>query len=43
MQLDAKARDAGWAEIEEKLKPFETAGGFVAPHELLLTRGRRPA
>ena len=41
MQLDPPARDAGWAEMLEKLKPFETANGFAAPHDLLLTRGRR--
>jgi hypothetical protein len=41
MQLDPAARDAGWTTMEEKLKVFESAGGFAAPNELLLTCGRR--
>jgi len=39
--LDAAARDAAWSAIEERLKVFETAGGWVGPNELLLTAARR--
>jgi SAM-dependent methyltransferase len=39
--LDAAARDAAWAEMEQKLRAFETAEGFEGPNELLLTTGRR--
>lgn len=41
LQLEPSACAAGWTEMEEKLKPFESAGGFAAPHDLLITRGRR--
>jgi SAM-dependent methyltransferase len=40
--LDAHARDAVWAEIAERLTPFDGPEGFVAPCELLVGAGRRP-
>jgi phospholipid N-methyltransferase len=40
--LDAHARDAVWAEIAERLAPFDGPEGFVAPCELLVGAGRRP-
>jgi SAM-dependent methyltransferase len=39
-KLDAAAQDAAWAEMEEKLRAFDTAGGWEGPNELLLTSGR---
>jgi hypothetical protein len=41
--LDADARAAVWAEIADRLAPFDGPGGFVAPCELLVAGGRRPA
>jgi SAM-dependent methyltransferase len=41
--LDADAREAAWAEIGEQLAQFEGPDGFVAPCELLVAAGRRPA
>ena len=40
-RLDAAARTAAWAEIEEKLSAFNVADGWEGPNELLLTVGRR--
>jgi ubiquinone/menaquinone biosynthesis C-methylase UbiE len=40
-RLDEAARDAAWAEIEEKLSAFNTPTGWEGPNELLLTVGRR--
>ena len=40
-KLDDAARDAAWAEIEEKLKAFDTSRGWEGPNELLLTVGQR--
>lgn len=41
-RLDEAARAAAWAEIEAKLRAFNTPGGWEGPNELLLTVGRRP-
>ena len=40
-RLERPKREAAWAEIEEKLKPFETGAGWEGPNELLLTAARR--
>lgn len=40
-KLEASAADAAWAEMEERLKIYETADGWVGPNELLLTAARR--
>jgi SAM-dependent methyltransferase len=40
-RLDPARRDAAWAEMEERLRQFETASGWVGPNELLLTAARR--
>ena len=40
-KLDDSAKDAAWAEIEEKLTAFNTASGWEGPNELLLTTGRK--
>lgn len=40
-RLDDNAKNAAWAEIEEKLSAFDTADGWEGPNELLLTVGRR--
>ena len=39
-RLDDGARAAAWAEIEDKLSVFNTAGGWEGPNELLLTAGK---
>jgi hypothetical protein len=39
-RLDDSARAAAWAEIEDKLSAFNTAGGWEGPNELLLTAGK---
>jgi ubiquinone/menaquinone biosynthesis C-methylase UbiE len=41
-QLDETAKNAAWAEIEEKLRAFDTPAGWEGPNELLLTLGYRP-
>ena len=41
--LDEGGREAAWAEIAERLQPFEGPDGFVGPCELLVAAGRRPA
>src|SRR4051794_35635445 len=41
--LDVEAREAAWAEIAERLARFDGPDGFVAPAELLVAGGRRPA
>jgi len=40
-KLDDDAKAAAWAEIEDKLKTFNTPTGWEGPNELLLTTGRR--
>jgi SAM-dependent methyltransferase len=40
-KLDDAAKEAAWAEIEQKLSAFNTLGGWEGPNELLLTVGRR--
>jgi ubiquinone/menaquinone biosynthesis C-methylase UbiE len=40
-RLETPKSEAAWAEIEEKLKPFETGAGWEGPNELLLTAARR--
>lgn len=40
-RLDAPAKEAAWAEIESRLRAFNTADGWEGPNELLLTIGRR--
>ena len=40
-RLERPKSEAAWAEIEEKLKPFETGTGWEGPNELLLTAARR--
>jgi SAM-dependent methyltransferase len=40
-KLDATAASAAWAEMEERLKRFDTATGWEGPNELLLTAARR--
>jgi hypothetical protein len=40
-RLDEPARNAAWAEIEQKLCAFNVAGGWEGPNELLLTVGQR--
>jgi SAM-dependent methyltransferase len=39
--LDAAAADAAWAEMEQRLRAFDTGDGWVGPNELLLTAARR--
>jgi SAM-dependent methyltransferase len=39
--LDPARREAAWAAMEQRLKKFETAEGWVGPNELLLTAARR--
>lgn len=40
-RLAPEAADAAWAEMEERLGVFMTAGGWVGPNELLLTTAKR--
>jgi hypothetical protein len=40
-RLDDGAADAAWAEMEERLKGFESAAGWEGPNELLLTAAKR--
>jgi len=40
-KLDPAAADAAWADMEMRLKAFETAEGWTGPNELLLTAARR--
>jgi len=40
-KLDATAASAAWAEMEERLKRFDTATGWEGPNEQLLTAARR--
>jgi SAM-dependent methyltransferase len=40
-RLDEAARAAAWAEIETKLKSFDTADGWAGPNELLLASGKK--
>ena len=41
--LDDAGQEAAWTEIAERLAQFEGPDGFVAPCELLVAAGRRPA
>jgi len=41
-RLDPERRRAAWADMEQRLKKFETASGWEGPNELLLTAARRP-
>jgi SAM-dependent methyltransferase len=41
-RLDESARNAAWAEMEQKLGAFNTSSGWEGPNELLLTVGCRP-
>jgi SAM-dependent methyltransferase len=40
-QLDEAAKNAAWADMEGKLKTFNTPNGWEGPNELLLTVGQR--
>lgn len=40
-KLEPAKRQAAWVEIEDKLKRFDTDGGWEGPNELLLTAARR--
>lgn len=40
-KLSDAAKEAAWAEIEEKLTVFQTKSGWDGPNELLLTAGSR--
>jgi SAM-dependent methyltransferase len=40
-RLDDAAKNAAWADIEEKLSAFNTPNGWEGPNELLLTAGRK--
>lgn len=40
--LDDTSQEAAWADIEDKLRRFDTADGWEGPNELLLTAGQRP-
>lgn len=39
--LDDAAKEAAWAEIEDRLTAYNTPSGWAGPNELLLTLGRR--
>jgi SAM-dependent methyltransferase len=39
--LDSGTADAAWAEMEQRLRTFDTGDGWVGPNELLLTAARR--
>lgn len=40
--LSQERQDAAWAEVEQALKRFEGADGFVGPSEMNLVVGRKP-
>jgi ubiquinone/menaquinone biosynthesis C-methylase UbiE len=40
-RLDRSKSEAAWAEIEEKLRAFDTPDGWEGPNEMLLTAARR--
>ena len=40
-RLDPEAQRAAFAEMEDRLRQFDVAGGWCGPNELLLTVGRR--
>ncbi len=40
-RLEPDKQDAAWREMEESLRRFETASGWIGPNELLLTAARR--
>jgi hypothetical protein len=39
--LPPAAAEAAWAEMEGRLRQFESSAGWIGPNELLLTAGRR--
>jgi len=41
--LNPEAQEAAWADIEEKLRAFQSPTGWEGPNELLLADGTRPA
>lgn len=41
-RLDAEATEAAWDDIRERLRAFDTPGGWEGPNELLITAARRP-
>jgi hypothetical protein len=40
--LSEAEREEVWSEIERELSPYETAGGFEGPCELLIAAGTAP-
>jgi hypothetical protein len=40
-RLAPAKRDAAWAEMEERLRAFESGAEWIGPNELLLTAARR--
>jgi ubiquinone/menaquinone biosynthesis C-methylase UbiE len=40
-KLEAEHASAAWAEMEQRLKAFDTAEGWAGPNQLLLTAARR--
>lgn len=41
VKLDAERAAAAWAEMEQRLRTFDTAEGWAGPNQLLLTAARR--
>jgi hypothetical protein len=41
-RLDPERRRTAWADMEQRLKKFETPSDWEGPNELLLTAARRP-
>lgn len=41
-RLDTAARQAAWAEMDERLRVFQAGAGWEGPNELLLTAAKRP-
>lgn len=41
-RLDTAARQAAWAEMDERLRIFQAGAGWEGPNELLLTAAKRP-
>lgn len=42
-KLSPQAREAAWAEMEERLRAFQSPAGWEGPNELLLASASRPA
>ena len=40
-RLAPTKRDAAWADMEERLRAFESGAEWIGPNELLLTAARR--